>query len=184
MELRDGDEQVKAATETNELGLFPQFAAGLIEPGDSIVVFGGYWRGQPFVGEFRLLMTAPDQLQVISPVTTLVSAVAGADFIAGETPAERLDAAVAWMIGLYMIDADWNTSNPSRTEISHQAVEAATGIQNWVSALLPHIEAGEVPDEWMSQFPATNAGVLELVGFGDNFFWLPEDTGQSSLSRG
>jgi formylglycine-generating enzyme required for sulfatase activity/pimeloyl-ACP methyl ester carboxylesterase len=182
VELRDADGQVKAAAESDVSGHFPLFSSSLIESGDAIVVYGGLWRGTPFAGEFRLLMADPEAPQIVTPITTLVSAVAARDFITGDTPVERLDAAVAWLSDLFMIDADWNTTNPSRTTVSFEHIEAAPGIQNWVLALLPHIESGDIPNEWMNQFPATNAGVIELAGLNEGFLWLTEDTGIFTLS--
>ena len=40
VELRDADGQVKAAAESGISGHFPLFSPSLIEPGDSIVVYG------------------------------------------------------------------------------------------------------------------------------------------------
>ncbi len=182
VELRNAAGQVKSSSHSNVDGHFPVFTPDMIESGDAIVVYGGFWRGRPFLGEFRLLLADVHASQVVTELTTLVSAVAAAGFAGGSDPAERLNRAVTHLASLYMIDAaDWNSRSPARVAPLFHAIRDAEGVQNWVLQLLPAVEAGEIPDDYLPLFPALNAGVVGLDVLPGPLQWLSEDAGHARL---
>lgn len=134
VELRAANETVKAAAHTDAWRTFPVFTSAQVTAGDSIVAYGGTWEGQPFAGEFRLLLDSPTAPQTLGPITTLVAATATSSLVQGTTPAQRQANAVALLQNFGLIDANWRSGSPARVNYSVEpAIRAADGIQNWVA---------------------------------------------------
>ena len=182
VELRDAAGDIKGTRSTDDSGLFAAFPSAQVDPGDSLIAFGGFWRGKPFAGEFRKLMAFSGETQTITPITTLVSTLAAADFITGSTASQRRADAVSRMTALGMIQSDWDQIAPARVNLPLQnAVEDAAGIQNWSNELIAQIEVGGIDPEHMAVFPYVNASVVEFLPLASGSQWLTGESGSGEL---
>jgi hypothetical protein len=112
VELRAPDGTVRTRLPTDAKGQFPKISTSLVQPGDKLVAFGGFWRNRPFAGEMIKLMPASDSFQIVNPVTSLVTRLAESSQVSGSTARQRIDEAVGKLSALYMVGDDWFQPNP------------------------------------------------------------------------
>ncbi|AKS42211.1 esterase/lipase family protein [Wenzhouxiangella marina] len=183
VELRASDGTVREQRSTDGDGHFDRFPASLVQPGDQIVVFGGFWRAQPFAGEMRLLMRSSDSLQIITPVTTLVARLAESGLVTGTTAAQRIEEAVSLMAALSMVGSDWDQPSPAWARGDLWAdIGAIGGLLNWGEQLLLQIAVGKIDERHMQAFPYVNAGIRSLDSGDVVRRWLPGDSGELELA--
>lgn len=179
VELRDSAEVVKASTISDEWSSFRPFAAATMQAGDFIVVYGGNWNDQPFAGEFRLLVDSAASPQHVDPISTMVTAVAGSTLVTGTGAAQRLANAVTYLTNSGLIDSDWRNGSPLRVNQPLQgAIDAAGGIQNWITALLADLADADLAPSWMVSFPHVHGGVAGFSVGQDLGDWMSGEAGR------
>jgi len=183
IELRAPDGTVRERRSTDGIGRFERFSESLVQPGDKLVVYGGFWRSQPFAGEMTLLLSGPDSYQIVTPITTLVTRLAESGQVDGSTAAQRIDQAVDKLAALFMVGDDWYLPNPEWVDGDLAAdIDANGGLLNWGGRLLQQVQAELLEESHMQAFPYANAAIRS-VGSGDlERRWLPGDSGQLQLS--
>lgn len=179
VELRDAAEVVKASTVSDEWSSFRPFAAATMQAGDVIVVYGGNWNDQPFVGEFRLLVDSAASPQNVDPISTVVTAVAGSTLVSGTGAAQRLTNAVTYLTDFGLVDSDWRNGSPLRVNQPLQAaIDGVGGIQNWAAALLADLADADLAPSWMASFPHVHGGVAGLNLGQDLSDWMSGEAGR------
>lgn len=162
VELRAADGTVKAIASTNAWGVFPAFPASQLAAGDSIVVFGGNWLEEPFVGEFRTPVDGAAAPQIVGPIPTLVDAVASSALVT-DAPPGRLANAVSLLTTRGLVDANWRTGSPARVSEAVTAhIRATGGLQTWLADLLTDLADAELDRAWMVSFPHVHGGVAGI----------------------